>query len=242
MLATIENLLSLQKQDRHLLRLREELLNIDPERQHLRRKTESAHAQLDAARAQARQVETERKRLELEVEGKRQQIERYSLQQFQTKKNEEYRALAQEIQNCKEAISRLEDQQLSLMEQADGIAKEIQRANQEHDAAKKDTEDQLAELTQREASLQKELAAAESSRQEGAEKVDASLRARYERLLKHKGAKALVGVEHGVCGGCHMKLPVQILVICKGQQELPTCPNCGRLLFYTDDMDLTVSD
>jgi hypothetical protein len=65
---------------------------------------------------------------------------------------------------------------------------------------------------------------------------------RYERLRKSKGEKVVVGVAHGVCGGCHMRLPAQILVSCQAEQEIVTCPNCGRLLYYTRDMSLAVAD
>jgi hypothetical protein len=41
---------------------------------------------------------------------------------------------------------------------------------------------------------------------------------RYERLFKSKGENVVVGVHHGVCGGCHMKLPAQILVTCQGAE------------------------
>ena len=67
-------------------------------------------------------------------------------------------------------------------------------------------------------------------------------RARYERLVKSKGDNVVVGVQHGVCGGCHMRLPAQILVTCQAQQELVGCINCGRILYYTRDMDLAVVD
>jgi predicted nucleic acid-binding Zn-ribbon protein len=35
-----------------------------------------------------------------------------------------------------------------------------------------------------------------------------------------------------------MKLPAQILVSCQAQAELVSCTNCGRILYYTRDMDL----
>jgi len=50
-------------------------------------------------------------------------------------------------------------------------------------------------------------------------------------------------VQHGVCGGCHMKLPTQVLVSTQqANQELVTCINCGRILYYTRDMDLAVAN
>ena len=50
--------------------------------------------------------------------------------------------------------------------------------------------------------------------------MDETARNRYERLFKSKGDNVVVGVDHGVCGGCHMKLPAQILVTCQAQKEI----------------------
>src|SRR5687768_1691041 len=112
MLDVIEKLLILQYRDRMLIRLREEVASITVERQQLQAKAANAQGALDAAKHKVKQIETDRKKLELEVDAKKQQIEKYSLQQFQTKKNEEYKALAHEIDMCKEVIFKLEDQQL----------------------------------------------------------------------------------------------------------------------------------
>jgi predicted nucleic acid-binding Zn-ribbon protein len=90
--------------------------------------------------------------------------------------------------------------------------------------------------------LQKELATLDADREALAGAVEESVRERYERLLKHKGQNIVVGVQHAVCGGCHMQLNRQIIVSCQARQELVTCPNCGRILFCTPDMDLAVAD
>jgi predicted nucleic acid-binding Zn-ribbon protein len=72
--------------------------------------------------------------------------------------------------------------------------------------------------------------------------VEESTRSRYDRLLKNKGDNAVVGIQHGVCGGCHMKLQQQLIVTCQAQKDLVTCSSCGRILYYTRDMDLTGGD
>ena len=57
------------------------------------------------------------------------------------------------------------------------------------------------------------------------------------------GENVVVGIEHSACGGCHMKLPAQIVTHCRAEQaELVTCPSCGRVLYFTRDMDLTKAD
>ena len=90
--------------------------------------------------------------------------------------------------------------------------------------------------------MKKELAELQAGRAELAAAVDETARTRYERLFKSKGDNVVVGVEHGVCGGCHMKLPAQILVTCRSQSEIVSCINCGRILYYTRDMELAAAE
>jgi len=242
MLETIEKLLILQDRDQQLARVRGELARIEPERQTLAAKAAAATSGLEAAKLRGKQIESDRKKLELDVEAKKAQIEKYALQQFQTKKNDEYRALAHEIELAKEAIVKLEDQQIELMEKAEGAQKDVGTATQASNEAKKLVEGQVSALGSREQNLKKELEELQSNREQLLGAVDEGARSRYERLLKSKGTNVIVGVQHGVCGGCHMRLPVQVIVQCQAQQEIVTCINCGRILYYTRDMDLVAAD
>jgi predicted nucleic acid-binding Zn-ribbon protein len=242
MLETIEKLLVLQDRDRKINRVQQELAFISPERESLRAKASTTQAQLDAAKTRVKQIESERKRLEIDVESKKSQIEKYANQQLQTRKNEEYRALAQEIEHCKAEITKIEDGEIELMEKAEAAQKEVLRAMADASEAKKQVENQVAELDKREENLKKELGELQQGRTELAGAVDETVRVRYERLLKNKGDNVIVGINHGVCGGCHMKLPPQILVSCRGQKEIVACSNCGRILYYSRDMELTAVD
>jgi uncharacterized protein len=242
MLEVIEKLLILQDRDRKIHRVKEELAQIQPERQDLQNRATSAQAALDGAKTRGKQIESDRKKLELDVDAKKQLIEKYALQQFQTKKNEEYRALAQQIESCKADIVKLEDQVIEQMEKAEVTQKQLIEATREAAEVRKVAEGQIKELTQREAVLKKECAELESNREQLTGQIDEGTLTRYERLLKQKGDNVVVGIQHGVCGGCHMKFPVQILVTCQGQKEIVACPNCGRILYHTSDMDLAVAD
>jgi len=242
MLEMIEKLLVLQDRDRKIRRMNGELAQIEPERQGLKARLVNTQAALEHAKTRVKQLESNRKELELEVEAKKEQIARYANQQLQTRKNEEYRALTHEIDTCKEAIFKIEDQEIELMEQGEAAQKEVARATQAAQDTKRLVEDQVAQLSIREQNLKKELTELEVNREELAGAVTAGARARYDRLVKSKGENVVVGVQHGVCGGCHMKLPPQLLVMCQAQQEIVTCSNCGRILYYTRDMDLVAAE
>jgi uncharacterized protein len=242
MLEIIEKLLVLQDRDQKLMALREELQIIPAEQNSLEAKAKSSLAQLEQGKLKVKQLETERKRLELEVDARKGQIEKYSLQQFQTKKNEEYRALANEIDNCKAAISKLDDQQIVIMEQIEVAQKEVAGVNEQAQIAKRAFDSRISELKSREEDLKTEVSAADSERQTWAVQVDESLLGKYERLIQGKVGKVVVGIAHGVCGGCHMGLSRSIVLQCQGGKEILQCPNCGRILYYTRDMDLAVAD
>ncbi len=238
----IEKLLILQDRDRKIHRVSEELAHIGPERTSLQTKAASTQNQLEAAKTRVKQLDTQRKQLDLEIEGKKTLIEKYANQQLQTRKNEEYRALAHEIEMAKEAIFKIEDQEISVMEQTESAQKDVGRATTEAAAAKKVVDDQIGTLNQREVNLKKELGELTTGRVQLAEAVDEGTRNRYERLAKSKGGNVVVGVEHSACGGCHMKLPAQVVTMARGQQEIVTCPNCGRILYFTRDMILTAAE
>jgi len=139
-------------------------------------------------------------------------------------------------------ILKIEDTEIELMEQAESVQKQVESSAKLAGEAKKVADGQLAGLTQRETALKKELAELESNRQQLTVSVDGGTLTRYERLLKQKGGNVVVGVTHGVCGGCHMRIPTQAVVTCQAAREIVSCPNCGRLLYYTSDMDLAVAD
>jgi len=239
---TIEKLLILQDRDRKIHRVQHELTRIPTERDGLRAKATAAVAQLESTKNRVKQIESDRKRLELDVEAQKAQIERYANQQLQTRKNDEYRALALEIDHCRAEITKIEDQEIELMEQGEAAQKEISRATAEANAANKTAESQSAQLSQREENLSRELADLQNERSGLASAVDDAARVRYERLMRSKGDNVVVGVASSVCGGCHMKLPAQIVVNCKAQKELVSCNNCGRILYYTRDMELAASE
>ena len=184
------------------------------------------------------QLEVRRKDLENEVESKKEQIRKYSQQQLETKKNEEYQALTREIEHVRQSISELEDQELELMEEQDDFKAKLAEASQVAEEAKVNEAQLLSELDEREKNLGSQLDQLDEEREALADAIDPKALAHYERLLDTKGGRVIVGIDHGSCGGCHMKLQAQEIVNAKSERERITCTNCGRLLYYTREMVL----
>lgn len=242
MLEAIEKLLVLQDRDRRVIRLRAEVADIDPQRRLVQTRRTNAEQDFDKAKHGSHQLESERKKLELEVESKKELIAKYSAQQWQTRKNEEYKALSHEIETCKAAISSLDDQQIVLMEKIENAERLVAVAAENLRKAKADAEVQLQQMADAETRLRKQLADAEAARATAAEAIDPILLGRYERILKSKGDKVVVDVQRGVCGGCHMKLSRQNVIDCQADRDIVQCPNCARILYYLPGMDTTAAE
>jgi hypothetical protein len=237
MLPIIEKLLVLQDRDRRLLRVRAEVAAVPNQRQVIQTRAAAGAAEYEGLKKQTQHLESDRKKLELDADALKDRIGKVRAQQNETRSNDQYKAYEHQIETSQREISRLEDQQLELMEQSESASKQFAIATSAYAALKAESDRQLADLTAREKNLAGELAMATEARSTAATGVDdPAVLNRYDRLLKTKGDNVIVGVASGVCGGCHMKLPTQSVVSAKGQSELVACPSCSRILYFTADM------
>jgi predicted nucleic acid-binding Zn-ribbon protein len=237
MLPIIEQLLILQDRDRRLLRVRAEVATVPGQRQSIQSKAVAGASEYEALKKQAQQIESDRKKLELDADALKDRIGKVRAQQNETRSNDQYKAYEHQIETSQREISKLEDQQLELMERNESASKQVSIAASAYAALKAETDRQLTDLAAREKHLAAELATATEARATAAAGIeDPAVLNRYDRLLKTKGDNLIVGVAGGVCGGCHMKLPTQSVVSAKGQSELVACPSCSRILYFTADM------
>ena len=109
-------------------RLEDELESLDPEREATKRESLNRQQVLEQAKQHMIQLEVRRKDLDNDVEAKKEQIQKYAQQQLETRKNEEYTALGREIDHVKETISKIEDEELELMEEIDAYKPKIEEA------------------------------------------------------------------------------------------------------------------
>lgn len=230
MLKEIEQLLILQDRDRKLRALRQELKNAPLERKRLEEKLSTAAKQFEGARLKGMELEVERKRLENEAESKRTQIAKYQNQKFQTKKNEEFRALNNEIDRLEGEVRKIEDRELELMEEAEQLKPQIAEADKAAQAAKAMVEQQLTDLAAKGKTLEGQIKDLEAERARLAEAVEEDLLDTYQRMFATKG-EAVVLLEHEVCTGCHMKVTASTNARVRAGKEIVHCEQCGRILY-----------
>jgi predicted nucleic acid-binding Zn-ribbon protein len=232
MLAEIEQLLVVQDHDTNLKTLQNELQTLPFERDRLEQLIQDRTSALERVRLHSKETEVHRKKLELDAAARRDQIAKYKTQQFQTRKNEEFQAIGNEIGRLEREITQIEDQEIDLMEQGETAAREIQSAESSFKAEQAQIQQQLGSLKQKGEVLTKALEETKSARQKAAAAVsDQELLGRYERIFHSKGGSAVVSIEREVCMGCHMKNTTTNAHRAKLAREVVYCEYCGRMLY-----------
>lgn len=233
MKAEVEQLLILQDRDKKIRAVERELSAAPDERKAFEKRMADIEATLDKAKTRAREIEVERKNQQLEAQTKRDKIARFRNQQLETRKNEEYQALTNEIARAERDITAIEDGELDLMEEAETLKPRVLAAEAQATTTRQQVEKQRTDLEGKLKALQDQLSVLQSDREALTAGLDEELLYRYNRIFQGKG-EAVVGLENQVCQGCHMKLTTQTLVRVKGGHEIVGCEQCGRILYWED--------
>lgn len=234
MLPSIQALLVLQDRDRRLQTLADELARIPRDetraKERLAGDTEAVRKAKEAVQAN----EVEIKKVELDVGTRRTTIQRLKTQQFETRKNDEFQALAHEVVRYEKDIDGLETRELELMEKADTLRAALSVAEAALEKTRRLVNEDLSALAERRGRLEAESLEVRAERATLAAAAPQGLLPLYERLLKTKNGVAVVPVAAGKCGGCHMKLVASTLVKVNSGTEGTQCESCGRLVYAGD--------
>ncbi len=173
---------------------------------------------------------------EREVEEKKAAIAKSRMKLNEVKTNQEYHAAQQEIKNMEEAIGRLEDEQLEIMEKLDaakaeekGFKEKVAAEEREFAAVKAGKEEAVAEGKAK-------AETAHAHRKEIAAGVDRPVLSQYDRVFKVRERKAVAELKDGFCSACHQMVLPQLAVEVRTGTRLHTCPHCNRFLYALPDL------
>ena len=231
MLAEIQSLLVLQDRDQRILSLEEDMKRIPSDKESAQQRLANDIAAVDAAKKTIQQNEVAIKNLELDIGTRKDTLTKLKVQQYETKKNEEFTALGNEIIRYNEDVDQLETSELELMEKADTLSETRQKAEKALALTQSMVDEEIAQLDQRAAECKAQHDEVTSGRATLVADIDDDTLSLYERLMKSKGGDAIVSATNKQCTGCHMKLVPSTMINVKAEKEIVQCENCGRILY-----------
>ena len=232
MRAQLERLVALQIVDlkiQEMERVKEEI----PQRiacleEELRKEEESVQAE----RTELEKLQKERPQKEKDLEEEIDRVKKAEARVFEIKTNKEYQAVLKEIDNAKKLNRQREEEILGILERLEDMQNHLGKGEKSLEARRREYQRQVAELKQKAASFDEEMAGEVRQREEQEKAIPQDLLSKYHMLLEKRQGVAVARVINGVCQACNMNLRPQLYIELQKQDTLIACPNCNRILFW----------
>jgi predicted nucleic acid-binding Zn-ribbon protein len=191
-------------------------------------------AELETSRKALQDAKIQLKKHEHSLQSVDSKIDDLKVKLNQVKKNDEYKALQNQIAHDNAAKARIEEEILLCYEAIESktaaLAKlegEAKRSAQEVASLERQIEEQAAAYTTQLREIETALAGAENT-------IPEDSRDRYRRIVSRYGADALAACEDGACHGCFTALTAQMINDLINDNSLSFCLSCGRLLYMAE--------
>jgi uncharacterized protein len=184
---------------------------------------------LTAASSEKEKLRKEKDRV-LQDESKKTMDKRMRMNRI--KNTKELQALQREIDQIKQSNSELEEELIGLMEAIDAIKADIKAKEEEMAKMQQEWQQTQQEMEAQISGIDRAVSEAASRRKSIASQVTGDLISRYERIFARRGGMAVVEVAGGICQGCYMNIPPQLLNEIIKSEKVTLCPSCQRILYY----------
>ena len=174
----------------------------------------------------------ERRGHEKDLEAHEDRIGKMKDRAAQLKTNQEYQAHLFEVELANKKKGEIEEKILLAMEQLDQLQRVVKEAHAKVEEAEQSFGREKKTLDDQDRHLAAELAELEGQQKQVAAKVDKALLDQYTRLKSTRKDQALAAVKDGICRGCRLQLPPQLVAQVKRVETLHTCPYCYRMLYW----------
>ena len=229
---SLDKLLVLQERDGKRLAFEQQLQAVPREIAAVESRIAAEKAAIEAAKAEWHGLESRKKQLEVEIGGAEDKIAKYRTQQSQVRKNDEYQALTHEIETSQTAIGTLEEQEIAIMLSIDEAKGKFAAAERELKQNITGHESKIRTLREREKNLQADVQAARATVAAARLDVPAPQLKIYDRIAVKPGHPVCVPVTGARCGGCHLKVSANVELEARKLEQVTTCDQCGRVVYW----------
>lgn len=233
----VDLLLRLQECDKSIRLFRRELDSLPDRARLINDVLAPLETTIKDSHEKAKACQASVKTLDLEIQGHRERIARIREQQLQAKTNKDYQALQDEINKIQATINSIEDRQLSSLDKADQFQAAVEESEHALTTRKQTIAVDLQDLDKRQHELESLIKSVLTEREALSNSIKDLKRLQYyNRVMENKQDEALVQIENGNCGACHLKLQPQLVHDARRLDLITVCSYCGRMLFLKNDV------
>lgn len=228
----LQNMIGFQQIDLKIRQLQEHTHEIPESIEELNGTLAENRKELEAAEAFLGEENSRRRGLELEVEVLRETLSKYRSQLMEVKTNKEYEAMLQEIATAEGKIAKKEDRILEGMMVIEEKEQLTEKGRREFQQKEKEVLQKRSELEKFASEAQAQIDDLQQEKGQLRAQIPEELIQQYERIAIVRNGVALAEVKDQSCQGCHVRLRPQFFAEVKTNQEMMTCENCNRFLYW----------
>jgi predicted nucleic acid-binding Zn-ribbon protein len=231
--AELQKLIALQNLDTSIRKLETDQQAIPERRAEIEREFDQRAFEIRALESRRDEAKHTRARLETEVADQRSRAERAERNLMSSKKQEEYTAAIREADAARKQISALETQILEQMEQLEQAEAALNERAAEIASLNSDREARLKAFDEETGTIGDRLAAARKEREEVFANLPKQMSGMYARIrARIRDGVAVAEARNRSCSACFMSLRPQVMAEIRRGEDVMTCDNCGRILYY----------
>jgi uncharacterized protein len=231
----IKRLIELQACDTRIAELRRRI-EADPSRiQALEEMLKRAEEAAQAGLAQVEETKKERRIVERQIDERESQIQKSNVKLSNIKSNKEYQAALKEIDTLRHEKTALEDKAIELMEKIEALEGQGSEARKQLDSVRETTTAEKSRILSETKAMVEEVDRLEKERQTLCGFIETSILKRYDFLRDRKGGVGISPVIKGICQTCHIGIPPQQFNLLLRGEELMSCPNCTRIIYWGEN-------
>jgi uncharacterized protein len=231
--AELQQLVALQDLDTSIRKLLAEQEAIPQRRAEIEKEFDQRAFEIRALENSRDEARHTRSRLETEVSEQRVRVERADRNLMSSKKQDEYTAAIREADAARKQISALETQILEQMEALEKAETSLTERAEEIASLNSDREAMLQAFDEETRRQADQLASHRAERERLISALPKSMGAQYVRIsARIRDGVAVAEARNGACMACFMSLRPQAMAQVRRGEEVVTCDNCNRILYY----------
>ena len=234
----IAQLVALQKVDDALHSMKTELEQAPQEVSTLEQRFEALEDQHAKLLDKLEHLQEQQKRLAIEIDEDATRIKKSKSKLMQVGNTREYHAMLREMDNIEKSNRSREEEKLTLHEALQLENASLEEIASVYESLKTELEDKRGTLQTRMDTAQARLNILQKERSTTGATIPPPVFSRYEFIRNRLEHPVIVSVNQGVCSGCHIAIPPQTFIELQRGQQILSCPNCQRLIYWDEHFSI----
>lgn len=230
----IRQLVELQKVDDAIHEVRQELDRTPGDLKALEERFAEVENQRNYVLDKLSHLQDQQKRLSLEIDDDAARIKKSKNKLTQVGNTREYHAVLREMDSMEKVNRSREEEKTTLLDEIQSQNEALAALDVTYNALKGELEEKRSSLDDRLKKAQAALVELDAKRAHVGTAIPHPVFLRYEFIRERLEHPVIVAVREGVCSGCHIAVPPQTFIELQRGQQILSCPNCQRLIFWCE--------